>query len=489
MRLALKLFLAFMLGNIVLAGIYGYLAVRREERLFQETVRDEAETVGPAMESMLVEAWSSRGLQGVQKLVEKVATKQGQQFRVRWVWFDAQPGSPDRPWASPQRLTTVAIEQHFTFEEYEPDGTPALHTYWPVHLQGDRRGGLEFSHPLTELRRNENDMLRRVGLLMGGMVVLSGLLVAVLGVRYVGRPLRQLIEKVRRVAAGDLQGPIELHSHDELSELASSLNGMCAQLSESQGKIREETAGRIAAIEQLRHADRLKTVGRMASGIAHELGTPLNVVSGRADLIESGKLGPAEVAQSAAAIKAEATRMTKIIRQLLDFARANTAHKAAVDLRLIVSQTVDLLRAVAERKNVQVRFALGDEPAIAEVDAGQIQQVLTNLIVNAAQAMPEGGAVDIAVRCQATSPPESRDASQRKYYGIEIRDEGTGIPEENMPYLFEPFFTTKAVGDGTGLGLSIAYGIVQEHGGWIDVTSRPGAGSCFTVFLPEGSRS
>ena len=359
MRLALKLFLAFMLGNIVLAGIYGYLAVRREERLFQETVRDEAETVGPAMESMLVEAWSSRGLQGVQKLVEKVATKQGQQFRVRWVWFDAQPGSPDRPWASPQRLTTVAIEQHFTFEGSEPDGTPALHTYWPVHLQGDRRGGLEFSHPLTELRRNENDMLRRVGLLMGGMVVLSGLLVAVLGVRYVGRPLRQLIEKVRRVAAGDLQGPIELHSHDELSELASSLNGMCGQLSESQGKIREETAGRIAAIEQLRHADRLKTVGRMASGIAHELGTPLNVVSGRADLIESGKLGPAEVAQSAAAIKAEATRMTKIIRQLLDFARANTAHKAAVDLRLIVSQTVDLLRRVAERKNVQVRLRAG----------------------------------------------------------------------------------------------------------------------------------
>jgi signal transduction histidine kinase len=242
-------------------------------------------------------------------------------------------------------------------------------------------------------------------------------------------------------------------------------------------------------MEQLRHADRLKTVGRLASGIAHELGTPLNVVSGRAELIASGKLVGNEITGSAAAIKAEAEKMTGIIRQLLDFARANSPHKAPADLWQVVSQTVGLLRALAEKRKARLCFVPGSDPAVAEVDAAQIQQVLTNLIVNAIQAMPEGGEVNIHVRRQAARDPGSREDRQEAYFAIEVRDQGVGIAAENIQHLFEPFFTTKGVGEGTGLGLSIAYGIVQEHGGWIDVTSRPDEGSCFTVFLPEGPKS
>ena len=489
MRLALKLVLAFMLGNILLAGIYGYLTVQRESRMFRQKASDEAETLGGAMEGLLADAWQRSGHQGVLQCVRKANVGQKRYLRVRWVWFDSQPGDPYFPSASPDRLTTLTIEQHVAIEAADPDGTPYLHVYWPVRLNTERRGGLEFSNSMTEVINNKFDIVQRTAWLIGGMVVLSGFLAAVLGVRLVGRPLRQLIEKTRRIAGGDLQDPLHLHSHDELTELADSLNGMCSRLSESQGKIREETAARIAAMEQLRHADRLKTVGRLAAGVAHELGTPLNVVSGRASLIVSGKLSPNEVEQSAAAIKTEADRMTKIIRQLLDFARTSTPHKAAVDLRQVISQTVDLLRALAEKNNVRLVFTPCGDPAAAEVDAGQIQQVLMNLMVNAIQAMPEGGKVEVAIRHQAASPPEKGETRQRGYFGIEIRDEGIGICEENMQHLFEPFFTTKEVGDGTGLGLSIAYGLVKEHGGWIDVASRPGQGSCFTVFLPEGPHS
>jgi signal transduction histidine kinase len=369
------------------------------------------------------------------------------------------------------------------------DGTPQLDIYWPVALGIDRRGGLEFAHAMTELKGNEWEIVRWTGLLIGGMALLSGLLAAALGVRLVGQPLRLLMEKTRLISAGNLQGPIHLDTRDELAELGESLNLMCERLSQSQGKIREETAARIAALEQLRHADRLTTVGRMASGIAHELGTPLSVVSGRAGLIGSGKLTADEVSTSAAAIKAEADKMTKIIRELLDFARASTPHKTAVDLRQVVSQTVDLLRPLAEKRNVELRLAAGGDAAVAEIDAGQIQQVLTNLIVNAVEAMPRGGKADIAVRRQSARPPDAVDLPPSMYYAVEVRDEGVGIAEEHVWRLFEPFFTTKEVGEGTGLGLSIAYGIVQEHGGWIDVTSRPGEGSCFTVFLPAGAKS
>ena len=257
--------------------------------------------------------------------------------------------------------------------------------------------------------------------------------------------------------------------------------------------MRQETAARITALEQLRHADRLKTVGRLASGIAHELGTPLNVVAGRAGLIGSGKLDAEQIAESAAAIKLEADKMTTIIRQLLDFARASTPRKLPVDLRTVVRQTIDMIDSIAEKQKVQLIFAPEADEAVAEIDAGQIQQVLTNLAMNAIQAMPQGGQVQFSHPTAASgrrpAPHEGEPDGPSAFYAIEVRDQGVGISEEHMQQLFEPFFTTKEVGAGTGLGLSIAYGIVQEHGGWIDVTSRVGEGSCFTVFLPQGAKA
>ena len=202
---------------------------------------------------------------------------------------------PRRPWAPRERLTIVTIEQHLAVEVVEPDGTPAL-----AHLlaraarapAAAARAGI-----LASARRPSRSASAKsssaTAWLVGGMIVLRrAVLAAALGRRYVGLPLDRLIDKTRRIAAGDLSGPVRLDSRDELAELAESLNAMCAAVSESQARIREETAGRVAAVEQLRHADRLKTVGRLAAGIAHQLGTPLNVVSGRASLIASGKLTP-----------------------------------------------------------------------------------------------------------------------------------------------------------------------------------------------------
>ena len=489
MRLTAKLITIFMLGNVVLAAIYGYLAVQREVRLFEQNAAEEAQRLGRALDEVLAETWLRSGFEGMLDVVRKASHEGLQQTRIRWVNFDSQPGDPFSPAVPAEQLTTVAIEQHLVLYASDVKGSPTLRIYWPVHLKPERKGGLEFSRTLAELDEHKADTMRRMVLLIGGMVLLSGLLAAVLGVHMVGRPLRDLIEKTRRMAGGDLQGPIDLRSHDELAELADSLNGMCAQLAASQKKIQEEAAARVATMEQLRHADRLKTVGRLAGGIAHELGTPLNVVSGRAGLIESGKLSPDEINQSAAAIRSESNKMTRIIRQLLDFARRNAPHKAAIDLRALIRQTVDLLDSLATARNVSLDFAISDEPPLVAADAGQIQQVLTNLIVNAIQALPDGGPVEITIGRRMARGVEAAAGGLQSYCVIEVKDQGVGITTEDRPHLFEPFFTTKKVGEGTGLGLSIAYGIVQEHGGWIDVASRPGEGSCFTVFLPAEDQS
>jgi two-component system NtrC family sensor kinase len=292
---------------------------------------------------------------------------------------------------------------------------------------------------------------------------------------------------MRRVGDGDFSGPLELRGHDELSELAAGLNTMCEQLLDAKEKVRLETEARIRALEQLRHEDRLTTVGKLASGITHELGTPLNVISGRAWMIAKGNLSPREIIEGANTIKAQSERITAMVRQLLDFARLRSTTKTLADLRQITQQAVDLMSSLGYKQKVDICLVAEDTPITANVDAEQIQQVLMNIITNALQAMPEGGKVEVGIEHEHARPPEGYKGSEGEYFHIYVKDEGKGISKEDMPHIFEPFFTTKETGEGTGLGLSIALGIVREHGGWIDVQSEPGKGSCFSIYLPEGN--
>ncbi|MHC4403542.1 MAG: sensor histidine kinase [Planctomycetota bacterium] len=488
MKLAAKLVSVVMLAIILLVVVNGLIGIRRQVRVFEQDANADATAIGDAMEEMIAEAWRERGEAGVAELIREASEQQSEQqhgIRIRFVYFDAEIGDPYCPAAPRERISAILVQRELLIWAPDPDGTEYLHAYWPVSMSGPRKGGLELSRPTTELSENQHRVIYQLLVQMAATVIVAGVVTVLMGVGVVGRPLRRLIEKTRRAAAGDLSGPLHLNTHDELAELAESMNHMCEKLAESQTTICEEAAARIAAMEQLRHADRLKTVGRLASGMAHELGTPLSVVAGRAGLIASGKLSKEEVAASADAIKAEADKMTTIIRQLLDFARRRSPRKASVDLRRVTGQTVDLLFTLAEKQKVTLELANHGEPAAAVVDIGQIQQVLTNLIINAIQAMPDGGRVELSIRRGHVKPPEGVEAAEGEYLCVSVKDDGVGISEETRRQLFEPFFTTKDVGEGTGLGLSIAYGIVQEHGGWIDVTSEPGKGSCFTVYLPQ----
>ncbi len=486
MKLAFKLVSTLILALIVVTAIYGSLAVRREIRVFEEEARADAERLGNALERAVADAWRRTGHEGVADLIRNSSGLE-HGMRIRWVWFDAGQGNPYSPMAPPERLTAFMIEEHWTIPAQDPEGNPYLHAYWPVAVDPEREGGLEFSRSMRGLEAKKRELIVGTLSLMVSLVLVTGALAGLLGIRFVGKPLEQLTEKTRRIGEGDLSGPIELNTHDELTELGESLNRMCSQLEQSQATVREEAAARIAAMEQLRHADRLKTVGRLAAGMAHELGTPLNVVSGRAELIASGKLSQDEIGQSAGAIQAETKRMTEIIRHLLDFARRNTPRRAPVNLEQLAGRTIDLMAPLAEEHGVGLSLRGDAGPAVAMLDGDQIQQVLTNLIVNAIQAMPNGGAVKLAVCRTPAKPPEGSEATEGEYYRIDVDDDGEGIAEEDIPHVFEPFFTKKAVGEGTGLGLAIAYGIVQEHGGWIEVASPPEEGSRFSVYLPGES--
>jgi signal transduction histidine kinase len=231
----------------------------------------------------------------------------------------------------------------------------------------------------------------------------------------------------------------------------------------------------------LRHTDRLATVGKLASGVAHQLGTPLNVVSIRAKMIGSEAHVSDGVRDAARIIAEQADRMTEIIRRLLDFSRRRSVSRGRRELGPVVSRTLELIGPVAQKRRVAVEQTLADAPVFVEIDEAQLQQALANIVLNGIQAMEAGGR--LRVRVGQRSAHRLRDDPPAEHAFVAVEDEGPGIAPERLAELFEPFFTTKAPGQGTGLGLSVAEGIVEDHGGWIDVTSEPGHGACFTVYL------
>jgi signal transduction histidine kinase len=180
--------------------------------------------------------------------------------------------------------------------------------------------------------------------------------------------------------------------------------------------------------------------------------------------------------------------MAAIIRQLLDFARRRSVTKLPLDVADIVQVTAELLQAFAAKKNISLRVRDDcDGRDTVELDGEQIQQALANLVMNAIHAADRGGAVEISLAVETATPPAGHSGRPGQYVVVSVSDNGAGIADADLPHIFEPFFTTKDIGDGTGLGLSVTYGIVRDHGGWIDVASAVGEGSLFRVFLPVES--
>jgi signal transduction histidine kinase len=246
--------------------------------------------------------------------------------------------------------------------------------------------------------------------------------------------------------------------------------------------VEREAQERRLAVEQLRHAERLNLIGKLAAGVAHELGTPLNVILGSAEVLEGDEASSEKARRIATTIQNQATKMTAIIRQLLDFSRKGATETTVVDLARLAKEEVLLLQSLAKKHRTEIVVVETSEtPIIVRANRVELGQVLNNLVMNAIQAMPHGGTVRVHCDARRGRGPENTNTFVA---ALTVSDEGTGIRAEDLVRIFDPFFTTKDVGAGTGLGLSVTYGIVHDHGGTIQVDSRLGTGSQFTVLLP-----
>jgi two-component system NtrC family sensor kinase len=483
-KLARKLILALTLVILVVISIDALARVRREIALFESDMRKDARFTGAALGAAIGRVWRDQGAEVGLALVQDIDGMRGD-VGIRWVWLDSGTTSRTHPSIPPADLTELRAGRAVSRRAARTaDSRDALYTYVPVDVPGPRRGALEVSESLAAersyIRTTLLDTAVRSIVLLGASI----LVISAIGVFFVGRPAGALVAKTRNIGAGHLEGPLALTQNDEMGELARELNAMCEQLAAADERLRIEVNARIAALEQLRHADRLATVGKLASGVAHELGTPLNVMASRAQMIASGEATGAEVPDNARIIVEQSKRITRIIRQLLDFARKRTPERRRTDLRVTAEHVLSLLGQIADKRGVKLAFDPGSVPCAALGDEGQIHQVLMNVVSNAIQATDNGGSVSVACDCQRTTPPPEHGGPTLTYCRVRVRDTGIGMDAATADRVFEPFFTTKDVGEGTGLGLSVAYGIVRDHGGWIAVESAVGQGSSFSIYLP-----
>jgi two-component system NtrC family sensor kinase len=331
-----------------------------------------------------------------------------------------------------------------------------------AHAPGDRvLGVLDVTLSLAGVDQSLAAGRWRMAGLAAAAILASGVVLWWLNRRLVLRPVEALAEGTKRVAAGDVATPIVLHARHELGDLARAFNDMTRRLADAQ--------------RQLTQADKLASLGRLAAGVAHEINNPLTGVLTHASFQWKRAPEGSELRSDLEVVVRETKRCREIVRGLLDFARHAPPVRRPVDVNEVVRRALKITLQSLTLHHVSLELDLAPAAVPAAAHANQLEQVVVNLLVNARDAVAEGGFIRVSTRA-------SRSGT-RPQAEVVVEDGGCGIARADIDRLFEPFFTTKGR-RGTGLGLAVTWSIVQAHGGTIDVWSEEGKGSRFTVSLP-----
>ncbi|HOU53191.1 MAG TPA: ATP-binding protein [Myxococcota bacterium] len=486
-RIGFRVMLAVAIALALGLGAGSYLAMRHMEHQVLEEVHEGGHRLSDLLVRSLRHAMLRNDRESIGAAVRDLATGEDlSSFRIfnkdGVVAFSSDPSEAGRTvpttddacrgcHAGRRPLDTLAREDrattyrdaqgHRLFTLVEPLYNAPDCSSAPCHVHPPSQKVLGVVDLTLSLRRMETAMGRfREGVLIGALVLMAGLsaVVVLLLMALVTRPVRRLVRGIHQVTAGDLDARVADLGDTELGEVARAFNEMTARLKETRGRLLQ--------------TERLGVVGRLAAGIAHEINNPLTGVMLIAGNLKEG-LDPKDPRRGdLETLYREAARAREIVKGLLDFARQVRPNWSRATLDLPLGQAVEMVRHIAQKQGVDLTV---EGPPLPEMrlDVPRMQQVLVNLMVNALDAMPDGGRLQV----------HKGVSGDGRSVWVDVADTGSGIRSEDLAHLFEPFFTTKE-GKGTGLGLSISWGIVRDHGGQIDVESEPGRGTTFRVFLP-----
>lgn len=481
MKLALKFTVSFIVVLCLVFTANAYWRVKRERSLFVEDIRLDQRSLGIHLATAVHQLWDTDGADGVRAFI-KTADELRPRTHVGWIAAESLAvRMRDRNLPEATRDSVLRgvgpVAYAFTVGDQEYENSLV-----PVHLGDSSLGAIELSESFEEEKKYIGNSVYRLFITWVVIIVLTGGISGVLGILLVGRRVNTLISKARRVAGGDFSGPIQIGGADELTELARELNAMSDRLEESKRRLADEVVAHRATSEQLRHANRLSTSGFLSSALAHELGTPLNVVLLKANALASGPANPDEIQSNARSIVEQVNRMGQITRLMLDYTRRRSGIRTVLDLGELCRRVLALASPTAHRSGVALDLRLPSDPVSLVADSIAVQQALMNLVLNGIQAMPGGGTLTLSLERRRD---DSGRAAGRQWICLTVEDEGPGIAPEYRGRIFEPFFTTRQAESGSGLGLCIAQHLVKDHNGRIEVDFDRPKGVAFSIVFPE----
>jgi signal transduction histidine kinase len=300
--------------------------------------------------------------------------------------------------------------------------------------------------------------------------LVPNLLLVLLIVRSISRPLRRITLAAVAVTGGEYGTQVSENSNDEIGILAESFNAMSSKMAADIEQLQKLN-------EQLIRTEKLAAMGTLSAGVAHEVNNPLASISSLIQMMQSRENLDDETRDRLDLISTQVSRISQVTRDMMDFARTDPPPRSAVNINELIEAGLRLATFDKAFQKLRIVKNLGESLPEVNADPDQLQQVFLNLFLNARDAMPGGGELEITTSHARDNP----------YLTIAISDTGTGIDAQNAKHIFDPFFTTKPAGKGTGLGLAVCYGIVTAHGGRIEISSNNGCGAKFTVFLPVES--
>lgn len=521
-RLAPKLIFSLTIIVVLVEGISAYLNTKHQEKELLDAMILGADQLSRSITSATWHAMLADHRSAAYEVMQTIALKQGiDKIRIfnkeGYVMFSTDSDDPKQVdkdaeacamcHSSLQPLVKVDVPSRARIFRAH-DGRRKLAMVTPIYNEAACSQAACHAHPASvtvlgvldvalNLDRVDEDVAalqRRSFMVTGIHVVLIGIFIVFFSRRFVDCPIRELIDGTRAVSAMQLDKPIEINSSEELGELASSFNIMRERLQQARAETHrftqeleaksEERAKQLQiAHQKLLQSDRLASLGQLSASVAHEINNPLSGVLNLSKLMQrilTDDGVPANRVQEfrryLSQVINETARVGRIVSDLLAFSRRSKPQSKRTDLNEIVRNTISLLSHKLKLSNVEVEQNLDPDLPAVRCDGSQMQQVVINLVMNGAEATQPRGNGKVIVRTSTRS--------DEKTAVLEVEDNGEGIPPEFLSKIFDPFFTTKGEGKGVGLGLSVVYGIVEAHGGELEVNSSLGKGTVFTVTLP-----
>jgi two-component system NtrC family sensor kinase len=474
MKIGTRLAVGLLVALTPVVSVYTYNRVRTSARIFEQDLKRETRASELALNEALrldIQRSEWNDIRAVfasirqQGLAVAVLDKSGK------VWY-ALPDFPVKLPANSEIFAQIKANGDAEFTQ-EAGGR-----YWFCRIAPMRSdpslGYLLVAQDWTEVQR---DLYRRtISSIIAGIVVVSltVILIPLVSRKYVSRPLAELSRRVSRLASGEETE--REPAGDEVTLITEEFRKLARELSVARRRLLDESERKLELERRLRHSDKLATIGTLASGLAHEIGTPLGVIRGRAEHLLRSRPDEVRLNAGLEIIINQIDRITRIVRMLLDFGRRREPIRVTSDVRTIVQRTLHLLETEADRRNIRLESALGPAPLLADCDVDQLQQVFVNLGMNALDAMAQSGGT---LRVSAQRVVEGG----RERVRLVFQDDGPGVDDELRDRVFDPFFTTKDPGKGTGMGLAVSQSIVRDHDGEITL-EKQSRGASFVVSLP-----